>query len=229
MTTNMQIEQLKKEANSNPVAKDVFTMFASRKRARQNVQVDALERRMIKEGFSHPKEAYRSVLKFLVGVGFGKLDLGPGGKVRGIKELRTTLQSIGSAAYGEVAKVRNFKKRARFGDLARGTTIGVPVQTYGEAVAKAVAAIEAPPPVTEKVAATPAQATSDKREGPADRRRAPRPYQVENAKVVLTFLLDSGKPVSIPLPPDMSTEDTANLIDRLQSGDAGNRKEIGHS
>ena len=220
MTTNMQIEQLKKEANSNPVAKDVFAMFASRKRARQNVQVDALERRMIKEGFSHPKEAYRSVLKFLVGVGFGKLDLGPGGKVRGIKELRTTLQSIGSAAYGEAAKVKNFKKRARFGDLGR---VGVPAQiaspTEAPAVVEAVAVQDA----------APVGVVSDKRQGAVDRRRAPRPYQVANAKVVLTFLLDNDRPLSIPLPADMSVEETADLIDRFQSGGTGNRKEIGRS
>jgi hypothetical protein len=120
MTKSELIQTLQAEAK-NPVANDLFHAWALRKRARHSVALPALVQRMHREGFAHPKEAYVPVLKTLASMGFGKLDVDPKGRIRGLKEVQTTLQSIGKAALGQ-SSLNSFHKRNRFKKLEESKT-----------------------------------------------------------------------------------------------------------
>lgn len=111
------IESLKKEASKNEAANHVFSVWASRKRARSSVTVAALTARMVKEGFTHTPDQYESILKFLASTGLGTLETTPKGRVKGLKGIKMTLQSIGMAAVGKAPKLASLKQRNRFTTL----------------------------------------------------------------------------------------------------------------
>lgn len=111
------IESLRKEVSSNPVAKDVFHVFAARQRARNRVSVRALSLRMDKEGFKHDPKEYAAVLGAMHKAGFGQLERNRKGKVTGLKDVRITLQSLGAAVLGQKVKLQNLKDRHHYGTL----------------------------------------------------------------------------------------------------------------
>lgn len=219
MTTVEQISALRTEAARNPVAKDVFVMFASRARTRQTVNLVALERRMEAEGFKHTRAEYQAVLKFLANLGFGKLDLGSRGRIKGLKEVKVTVQSIGAIACGQGIEIKHLSPRVRFGRLSDVEVIKAPpakpwskVKEARRLAAEAAATTTLPRPLD----AVPAQVAYEQRTGLPDRRRQPRPYQVLNAQLILTYTLGSGKAISIPIPPDFSAADIAKLAEHFQ-------------
>lgn len=221
MTTVEQISALRTEAARNPVAQDVFVMFASRARTRQTVNLVALERRMEVEGFKHTRAEYQAVLKFLANLGFGKLDLGSRGRIKGLKEVKVTVQSIGAIACGQGLEIKQLSPRVRFGRLSDVEVIKAPPAKPWSKVkeARRLAAQAAAVPTTtlpRPLDAVPAQVAYEQRTGLPDRRRHPRPYQVLNAQLILTYTLGSGKAISIPIPPDFSAADIAKLAEHFQ-------------
>lgn len=110
------IEKLKKEAAHNPVAKDVFYMWAMRQRARNQVTVQALSQRMAEQGFKHTDDQYREVLKFLHSIGLGRLSTTSKGKITALIEVTLTLQSVGQAAAGS-GSLDKFKSRPVYAKL----------------------------------------------------------------------------------------------------------------
>lgn len=92
---------LKAEAASNPVFNAVCMAFAIRERARQQVTIQTLKATMAKEGYKFPTEEYAKILTFLSSLGIGRLDRNAKNKVRGLKDIKVTLQSIGRVATSE--------------------------------------------------------------------------------------------------------------------------------
>lgn len=115
MNQTQVIESLRTDADKLSALKDTLFAFAMRERARHEITLVSLVSRMKKEGFDHSRHDYVEVLKLLAKAGIGRLDLDPKGRVRGLKEVKTTLQSIGAAALGESARLEIAKRRNRFG------------------------------------------------------------------------------------------------------------------
>lgn len=114
---NVQIvEVIRKEAKENKLADAVFHMWAVRDRARGTVTVGGLEQRMKAEGFNFDRADYAKFLRFLSGLNFGKLDESSG-KVRGLKEVKIKLQSIGQAAIGSKNTLDGWRARNRYKHL----------------------------------------------------------------------------------------------------------------
>lgn len=112
------IEALKKEAETNRVAKEVFVVFAMRDRARSILTVNGLEQRMKANGFlNNTKEDYAKVLQFLDKLGLGKIMMKANGKTIGLKDIRIKLQSIGEVACNKIAKLEGFHSRNTFQKL----------------------------------------------------------------------------------------------------------------
>lgn len=117
MTELDRIEKLKQAAKINPVANAVFHVFASRERARNQVTVASLAKRMAAEGFNYPAAEYPPVLELLASLGFGHLVKNKAGQAVALKDVKVTLQSIGLAACGQAPKLQGFQPRRRFGKL----------------------------------------------------------------------------------------------------------------
>ena len=117
MTKTDIVESLKKEAKDNPVFSAVAHVFAVRQRARQEVTMKRLLAKMKAEGFSYTESDYSPVLKFLAHLGFGRLETNAKGQVLALRDIKTTLQSIGAVACGEKGKLQSFNKRHQFGRL----------------------------------------------------------------------------------------------------------------
>lgn len=95
------IQRLMQEAATNPMSKAVFEGFALRIRTRAQVTVHSLTQKMQKEGFdNYASQDSVNVIKLLAQLRLGDLVLSPKGKVRAIKNIKVTLQSIGLAALG---------------------------------------------------------------------------------------------------------------------------------
>lgn len=112
------VEALRKEAETNRVAREVFVVFAMRDRARSMVTLDGLEQRMKSNGFpNNTREDYAKVLTFLDKLGLGKLMLKANGKVLGLKDIKIKLQSIGEVACNRIGKLEGFHTRNTFQKL----------------------------------------------------------------------------------------------------------------
>lgn len=111
------VDKLVLEAKNSPVSGDVFHLFAQRKRTRGNISIISLYRQMVAAGFHHTTTEYAQTFKVLADVGLGTLKLSPRGKIRGIKDVKYTLQSIGRAACGMAEPVKDFRPRAKFSKL----------------------------------------------------------------------------------------------------------------
>lgn len=114
MTQSDLINRLKEEATKNPVANAVFHVFALRQRARHNLTINGLKQKMKLEGFSYSTEQYGEILKLLDSLGIGKVDRDPKGRIRALKGVQTSLQSIGAAAVGTDDKLKNFRPKPKF-------------------------------------------------------------------------------------------------------------------
>lgn len=114
MKTEQVVQAIVKEMKENPAADAVMHSWALRKRARSTVTLGALHKRMQAEGFQFEYEEYKRILKLLAHSGIGKLELDSKGEPVALKEIRTTLQSIGKAACEgkSVLKATGFKPQA---------------------------------------------------------------------------------------------------------------------
>lgn len=173
------VEALQKEAKTNPASSAVFHVFASRERARSTVMLTSLYNGMKKEGFSFSRADYVSVLKLLNSLGFGTLYQDSRGRVLGLKNVKTTLQSIGEAALGNSnVNFQSFRPRNRYTNLQpRNQNIR---EIYPRSPLEA--------PVKAK----------------------------EDCKVNLEVDIN-GKTIHIPMTKNLTSEDIASLINRLQS------------
>lgn len=109
--------ELKKEADKNKVFNDVCAVFALRERARSQVTVNALKAAMEKNGFTYAKDDYKDVIARLARLGVGKLNKDSKGRVRGLTDVKYTLQSIGLTAVGEKLNLAPFNARNKFTKL----------------------------------------------------------------------------------------------------------------
>lgn len=111
------IDTLRIESKSDPVVNAVLTMFGARERARDRVTLHALTQRMKDEGFVYDQASYIKVLKLLAKLGLGKLDIDPAGRVRALREVKVTLQSIGQAAVGQESSIQEWNQRNKFREI----------------------------------------------------------------------------------------------------------------
>ncbi len=111
------IETLRKKAGVDPVANAVFHMWAVRQRTAPSISIMSLVYRMKKEGFKFHKQQYAELLEFLASVGLGRLERSSKGRVKALKDIRFTLQSIGSAAVSRTGTFSHRKNRNRYQEL----------------------------------------------------------------------------------------------------------------
>lgn len=101
------IDKLRTRASTDAVFHAVAEVFAMRERTRQQVTLQSLMATMLKEGYKFNKEQYTSVLAFMATLGLGTLERDNKGRIRALKGISITLQSIGLAA---VSKKDNLAK-----------------------------------------------------------------------------------------------------------------------
>jgi hypothetical protein len=108
------IEALKKEALASKAFNAVCHVFAFRQRTRYVLTIVGLRQKMKAEGFTFSNEEYAKVLRTLASLGIGQLMVSPRGRIRALKNINITLQSIGQAACGDKAKLEGFKPSNKF-------------------------------------------------------------------------------------------------------------------
>lgn len=113
-TSDKLVIALREEANKNPVFNTICRVLASRYRTRQQITMQALKATMKKQGLEFTKQQYEDVLKFMARVGIGHLDKGPRGRIRALKGIKVTLQSVGKAALAGQDQLNNFKSQVKF-------------------------------------------------------------------------------------------------------------------
>lgn len=92
------ITALRNRAASSPVFNAMAHVFALRKRTRQQITLANLMWVMKKEGFRYVDTQYTVELQFMAGIGLGKLHIDSKNRVKALKGIHVTLQSIGIAA-----------------------------------------------------------------------------------------------------------------------------------
>ena len=103
-------DQLKHFSRNSKVAEAVFKSFVTRLRTRNQVYARALRRRVAKEqGQNYPLEAYCEVLAGLGRMGLGDVVKNTRGRVVALRNVVTTLQSIGEVALAGSDRVRLVK------------------------------------------------------------------------------------------------------------------------
>lgn len=117
--------KLMTEAARNPVFMAVAQGFAIRERTRNQITIHSLTQKMTKEGFNYKREDYIKVLYFLHGLGFGSLKLSSRGKLLALKNIETTLQSIGMAAINGKEPLKKAAKTNKFKPLANKVDIKI--------------------------------------------------------------------------------------------------------
>lgn len=135
------VDSLKKEATVNPVANAVFHVFATRERARSVLTLQALQRRMKREQFTYPVSKYAELLKLMSSLGLGKLDIDPKGRIRSLKEIKASLQSIGMAACTDSKELKSNKQRARFITMPVRPPKQSPIQAVAEYIKKDIGVV----------------------------------------------------------------------------------------
>lgn len=108
------IQTLAAETSKDPTLNAVLHMFAARDRARAQVTLQALAARMKEEGFSYEDAEYIRVLRLLAKLGVGRLETDSSGRVKALKDVKVTLQSIGLAGLGQLSRIEHLNKRNRF-------------------------------------------------------------------------------------------------------------------
>ena len=111
------IESLRSKVSQDKVAQDVMHVLSFRQKGRHCLTLHALNFRMHREGFTHPAERYRNVLKMIADAGFAKADLDKKGRIKGLKEIKYTLASLGKAVLQQEDKIKSYTQRNRFKDL----------------------------------------------------------------------------------------------------------------
>src|ERR1700722_8921493 len=134
---NMIPERLQAEAQKNECFAAICTVFALRERTRSQVTVQSLMATMEKEGFKFSREQYEKCLVFLATLHIGKLDHDMKGRVRGLKNINITLQSIGLASVGKQV-LKRYSPKKPFTRLPEPTVLKQPLP---EPVSKAPVSI----------------------------------------------------------------------------------------
>lgn len=116
---NQVIEQMRIKAATVPHFNAVFHLFAARERARAQVTLSTLRLSMAQEGFKFTDEQYSEVLQFLASLGIGRLDMDSKNRVRALKDIKVTLQSVGQAAVGKQASLAKFSVANSYTDLPK--------------------------------------------------------------------------------------------------------------
>lgn len=117
MNTQEMINVLRSEAKSNPASNAAFCMLALRKRTRNTIGLSSLARRMKQEGFSYTRNDFIPMLKTIANLGLGQLDKTVRGRLKGIKNLKITMQSIGAAACGQQISLKSHSTRNKYDSL----------------------------------------------------------------------------------------------------------------
>lgn len=125
MTNKEMIDVLKIEADKNPATKAALQIFCLRKRPRSTLTLAGLEHKMKKAGYMYSKRDYEPLLRILEFVGVGTLDL-YNGRIKGLKNIKVTFQSIGKSVFGDQINVESRKQRNKFTDLKSGRTVPKP-------------------------------------------------------------------------------------------------------
>lgn len=122
---NEVVRALRQEASSNPVFKDVCTMFAKRQRTRSRLTPGGLKARMEHDGYKYYKKDYYQVLKFLGEQGLGQLKMGSRGRVIALDNVVVRLQGLGKAALaqGQELPKQTFSKRNSYTDVIGATEV----------------------------------------------------------------------------------------------------------
>lgn len=107
------VDSLKDKASKSPAFSAMCTVFAIRERTRQQITMSSLIISMLREGFKYSRSEYEDALRFMSDLGLGTLVKDSKGKVRALKDIKTTLQSIGTAAISE-GKLKNFHPKVNF-------------------------------------------------------------------------------------------------------------------
>lgn len=102
------VTQLRAEVNKSPAFNAICQVFALRERSRQRVTLNSLMATMAREGFDFTRDQYIEALKSLATLGIGVADYDSKGKFRSLKDIKTTLQSIGFSA---LSKKENLDKQ----------------------------------------------------------------------------------------------------------------------
>jgi hypothetical protein len=105
------ISALKEEAARNDEFAAIMYVLANRERTRRNLDLVALQRTMEQHGADFKRETYEHAISKLGALGFGRVKRSPGGKILGLTDINTTLQSIGQASAGKVDKLEQFKAK----------------------------------------------------------------------------------------------------------------------
>lgn len=116
------VDALRKHASINKCFNDVCHLFALRQRSRRNITVHGLKLAMTSAGFDYSRDELKDVLTFLSKQGIGTLQTSRSGMVKGLLDIRMTLQSIGEAAVSKQDQVQfkpNKAPRAKFDTLAK--------------------------------------------------------------------------------------------------------------
>lgn len=188
MNLDQSIKKLQSESTTHAGLSDVMHVLAVRQRARQILTAKALTKRMHREGFTGWSEKdIGGVLKLLATLGFGTLDLDPKGRVRALKAIKVSLQSLGAAVLGEDS-LKLFRQRQRFQSVA----------AVQKADLKQHMAQKGPMPQVTPIAPVPF----------VERRKIP---QTPVPNMVLTVMVNN-KPVNVPVPKDLNPNDIAKLI-----------------
>lgn len=112
-TSSELTKKLRAEVANSEAFKAVCHVFSQRERARSQVTIGALTLRMEHAGFHFKRSQYEEVLKSLASLGLGKLDA-KGNKVKALRDIRVTLQSIGQVAVGSQDTLDTFNRRNSF-------------------------------------------------------------------------------------------------------------------
>lgn len=139
---NEMVMSLQKEVQQDAAFNAVAHVLALRERARGQLTLRALSQRMKKEKFNYSDAQYAAILKKLAHLGFGRLDTDFKGRVRGLKEIKMTLQSIGAAACGQKVSLSHHRQRNRFLTVVPPTDIRNAPPTQAERRVSALAQIE---------------------------------------------------------------------------------------
>lgn len=107
------IESLKKLVVTNVVLNDVLLVFSMRERARNCLSLAALHDRMVTEKFQHTSADLAKVLDILAKHRVGTLDVDAKGKIRGLKQIKISIPTLGKAVIGE-GGLKGYKTRNRF-------------------------------------------------------------------------------------------------------------------
>lgn len=114
---NTVVTQLRVQAATDPVFNAVAHRFAIRERARAQITIASLRATMGKEGFDFPVAKYQAVLSFLASLGVGTLEYSKNKKIKALKNIKTTLQSIGLAAISKTDTLEAFTVANRYQPL----------------------------------------------------------------------------------------------------------------